>query len=260
MTLPLHLLIPQFQGFLVVMVRIAGILAALPMFGSRVIPNHVKVALIVGLAVTLLPFIDLPKIPTDGTATSLGMLSEFLVGLVIGLVVRTLFAGFELAGEVMGSQMGFGAAQLFDPTTAHQVSVIAQYQTMMASLIFLSLNGHMMIVQAAADSFRLIKPFGASLQTPLVDDIVHLSQGLFVVALKLAAPVIAVTLLVNLIMAMLGRAVSQLNVFILSYPITIACGLLVMGVALPGASGLYESEFIRLYDSLQGVMRMLGHE
>lgn len=260
MLVPLHLLIPQFQGFLVVLVRVAGILAALPMFGSRAIPTQIKVALAVGLAVTLLPFINLPRLPADGMTSSLGMASEFLIGLVIGLMVRSLFAGFELAGELMGSQMGFGVVQLFDPTSAHQVSVIAQYQIMMASLVFLSLNGHYMIVQAVADSFRLIAPFGASLSVALLDDVVRLSQGLFVVALKLAAPVVGVTLLVNLVMAMLGRAVSQLNVFILSYPITIACGLLVMSIALPGAVALYESEFIKLSDSLQGIVRMLSHE
>jgi flagellar biosynthetic protein FliR len=188
-----------------------------------------------------------------------GLASELLIGLVIGLAVRLLFAAFEVAGDLLGIQIGFGAVQLLDPMTAQHSSLVSEYFRIIASLVFLSLNAHMIVVAAIVSSYDAIPPFGARLSPALGEEVLQLSQHMFLVALQLAAPVLVALILINLLLAMLGRAVAQINVFVLSFPITIAGGLLVLGLALPFTVSLLEREFIGLHDTIERLVRILGH-
>ena len=182
-----------------------------------------------------------------------------LIGLVIGLAVRLVFGALEIAGELLGVQMGFGAVQLLDPMTAQHSSVMSEYFRIIAMLVFLSLNAHMVVVAAIVSSYETIPPFGARLSSALGEEVLQLSQHMFVVALQLSAPVLVVIILINILLAMLGRAVVQINVFVLSFPITILGGLLVLGLALPYTVSLFEREFIGLHDTIERLMRILGH-
>lgn len=259
MTQTIQLSLPHFQTFVVVLIRIGAILAAMPMLGSRSLPGQVKAGLATALALVLVPFVGAASWPADTALFLLGLIAEFLIGLMIGLAVRSLFASFEVAGELVGSQMGFSIVQLFDPVTSHNVPLIGQLHTVLASLIFLSLNAHVLVVHAIGESFRLIPPFGARLSETVGDEVVRLFQGGFLVALKLAAPVLVATLVVNLVLALLGRTVPQLNVFVLSFPLTILCGLFVLGLALPAIASLCETEFLKLHESILDLMRAMGH-
>jgi flagellar biosynthetic protein FliR len=156
-------------------------------------------------------------------------------------------------------QIGFGAVQLLDPMTSQHSSLISEYFRIIASMVFLSLNAHMIIVAAIVSSYDTIPPFGARLSPALGEEVLQLSQHMFMVALKLAAPVLVAMVLINLLLAMLGRAVVQINVFVLSFPLTIAGGLLVLGLALPYTVSLFEREFMGLHDTIERLMRILGH-
>lgn len=251
--------IPRFEALLVVLVRTAGILAAMPMVGGRSLPLQVKVGLAVTLGLVLMPILPDPAVPTGLAAVAAGGAAEFIIGLAIGLAVRTLFAGIELAGEIMGHQMGIGVVQLLDPLSSRSIPLISHFYFILASLAFLSVNGHFLVVRAVADSFTLVPPFGAWLSSALGDDVVRLTAAMFRTALQLAAPVIVAMLLINLALAVLGRAVTQLNVFILSFPVTIAGGVLVIGAALPFTLGVFDGEFARLADTLRALLARLGH-
>lgn len=259
MTHVLHIALPQFQGLLVILVRIGGIVAAMPLLGSRSVPAQVKVGLVLALGLALFPVVTLTPLPQDPLRLTLGLAAEFLVGLVLGMGLRLLFSSIELAGDLMSTQMGLGVVHLLDPTTSSQVPLISHFQTLLGSLIFLSLNAHLLVVQAVASSFDLVAPFGAGLSESLVEDVIRLSQGIFVTALKLAAPVMVTMLLINLGMAVIGRTVAQMNVFMMSQPVTIIGGLLVIGAALPFTVSLYASEFGKLEDLLRDLLRALGH-
>jgi flagellar biosynthetic protein FliR len=251
----LHLVLPEFQSFLVLVSRIGGIVAAFPMLGGRTVPHQIKIALVVMLGIALSPLIRLPQLSQDAFEMTAGLASELLIGLMIGLAVRLVFGALEVAGDLIGVQMGFGAVQLLDPMTAQHSSVISEYFRIIAMLVFLSLNAHMVVVAAIVSSYETIPPFGAALG----EEVLQLSQHMFVVALQLAAPVLVVIILINILLAMLGRAVVQINVFVLSFPITILGGLLVLGLALPYTVSLFEREFIGLHDTIERLMRILGH-
>ena len=259
LTQSINILLPQFQAFLVLISRIGGLLAALPVLSGRVVPMNVKVVLVLALGAVLAPSIQLPAMSYEPGVLAAGLLSEMVIGLAIGLAVRLFFAALEVAGELVGVQMGFGVVQLFDPATAHHTPLMAQYFTLLASLVFLSLNVHMLIVATIISSYEAIPVFGASLPGTVGDDVLRLSQHMFTIGLKLAAPILVVILLINILLAILGRAVAQINIFALSFPITIAGGLLVLGLAMPFIIGLLTSEIERLQFTINGLLKVLGH-
>lgn len=258
-TQPIHILLPEFQAFLVLISRIGGLLAAIPVLSGRAVPMKVKVGLILSLGLLLAPMLHLPSVPYDPLILAAGMVSEMTIGLAIGLAVRLFFSALEVAGELIGIQMGFGVVQLFDPATSRQTPIIGRFFTLLASLVFLSLNGHMLFVATILSSYEAIPAFGASLSGGVGDDVLRLSQNMFVLGLKLAAPVLVVIFVINILLAMLGRAVSQINVFVLSFPVTIAGGLAVMALSMPFAIGLLTRELEQLQFTIQGLLKALGH-
>lgn len=258
-TQPIQILLPEFQAFLVLISRIGGLLAAIPVLSGRAVPLKVKVALILSLGLLLAPMLHLQSLPYDPLALAAGLMSEMTIGLAIGLAVRLVFGALEVAGELIGIQMGFGVVQLFDPATAHQTPIIGRFFTLLASLVFLSLNGHMFLVATILASYEAIPAFGASLPGGVGDDVLRLSQNMFVLGLKLAAPVLVVIFVINILLAMLGRAVSQINVFVLSFPVTIAGGLAVLALSMPFAVGLLARELEQLQLTIQGLLKALGH-
>lgn len=259
LTQTIQILLPEFQGFLVLISRIGGLLAALPVLSGRSVPAKVKLALVLGLGVLLAPIIPLPAVPYDPLVLTAGLISEMVIGLAIGLAVRLFFGALELAGELIGVQMGFGVVQLFDPATAEQTPIIGQYFTLLVTLLFLSLNGHLLLVATIISSYESIPAFGASLTGSMGEAILRLAQNMFVVGLKLAVPVLVIILLINLLLSLLGRAVSQINVFVLSFPITIAGALAVMSLSAPFVTELLVREIERLQFTIDELLRALGH-
>lgn len=258
LTQNIHILLPQFQAFLVLVSRIGGLLAALPVFSGRTIPIKVKLGLVLTLSLMLAPSIPMPTVSLDPVILVGGMLSEITIGVTIGLAVRLMFGALEVAGELLGIQMGFGAVHLFDPTTSQQTPMVAQFFTMLASLIFLSLNAHLFAMATIIHSYEAIPAFGAHLSSHLGEEILLLSQRMFTIGLKLSAPVLIAILLINVLMALLGRAVPQVQVFVLSFPITIAGGLLVLSLGMPFTVALIGSEFEQLQLTIEALLRSLG--
>lgn len=259
LTQTIHIPLPEVQAFLVPLSRIGGLLAALPVISGRTVPMKVKVALVLVLAAVLTPLLHRPPASDDPALLAAGLASEMAIGLTIGLAVRLFFGALELAGEMIGIQMGFGVVQLFDPNTSRQTHLMGQYFTLLASLVFLSLNAHLLIVATIVSSYEAIPAFGATLPAGLGDDVLHLSQEMFVIGMKLSAPVLITILVLNILLAILGRAVSQINVFVLSFPVTIAGGLLVLGLAMPFTVRVLADQIERLQLTIEALLRVLGH-
>jgi flagellar biosynthesis protein FliR len=259
LTQTIQLLLPEFQSFLALVTRIGGLLAALPILSGRTVPMKVKVALVLVLGAALSPVIRLPAVPYDPIALAGGLMGEMAIGLTIGLAVRMFFGALELAGDLIGVQMGFGVLQIVDPSTAHHTPIVGQFFTLLASLVFLSLNAHMLIVAAIVSSYEAIPAFGAALPSALGEEVLRLSQEMFTIALKLSAPVLVTILVINILLAILGRAVSQINVFVLSFPVTIAAGLAVLSLSMPFTIGLFTREIERLQFVIEGILKILGH-
>jgi flagellar biosynthetic protein FliR len=173
---------------------------------------------------------------------------------VIGLVAEFIFSAVSLAGQLAGMEMGLGLAGLIDPQTQDRVTAIAQWQTLLAMLIFLSVDGHHLLIRAVAESFRAIPPGVASIGQAGISALMSLAGQIFVVALKIAAPVLVLILLVNGAMGALAKLIPQLNVMVVGFPINVAVGFFILMASQPFTVRILEQSFGSLAGSLAGLL------
>jgi flagellar biosynthetic protein FliR len=158
---------------------------------------------------------------------------------------------------VIGYQMGFAAANVFDPQNQQQTSLIGQFQNVLAILIFLALDIHHLFLQAIVASYDVLPPGLLDLSGGAVPYLLQLSGNIFILGVKFSAPVLAVLLLSGLVLGILSRVFPQLNVFMLSFPLNIGLALLGIGLTLNLASTLLGREFNALWDQIQHLFRLL---
>jgi flagellar biosynthetic protein FliR len=210
-------------------VRVLALFSAAPLLYHRAIPVRVKVGL---AALTTLALA--PSLPAPQSADPAWLLAQQLaIGLAIGLAVQIAFAAFEIAGDLIGLQMGLGFAGFIDPQNADQSPLIGGFLGLVATLVFLAINGHLMMLAGLAESFRAV-PVGAP--APGAQDLhalALLGGEMFKVGLHLALPVLATMLIVNLALGVLARAAPQLNIFAVGFPATILIGLVALVLAMP---------------------------
>ena len=246
--------------FLLLMVRLSALIMALPLFSGRVIPAPIKVVCIVTLSVSFYPLVQQQpvSIPLGAVHLSLLILGELLVGVLIGFVAQMLFAGIQLSGEIMNQQMGLSFANILDPQNDQQISIVSNFQYILAVLLFFSMQAHHWFIQAMAESLHAIPLLGSTVPTTVGTFIVRIFSQAFVVAVQIAAPLLAALLLANIGLGIMARLVPQMNVFILSFPITIGVGMLILIGALPYYTGVLRSLFGQLSNSMRAVMQLLG--
>jgi flagellar biosynthetic protein FliR len=230
-----------------------------PPFDVRSIPVVLKVGLSLGITLALFHTLDFGLRPpnTELLAFSLEVLREIAVGMIIGITVKFLFAGVMMAGEVVGTQMGFGLARQVDPLQGRELSVIAQLKNLTAMLFFLVTNSHHYFLHAIAESFRLVPPFEFRLQAPLMERLIDLSCELFLIALKVGAPVIAALLFTSVALALAARTVPQMNVFIVAFPVKIMVGLLFLMLSMPFLASFLRKLFEDMAGNLFVLLRMM---
>lgn len=231
--LPFSLL--QLETFILIFIRITAIIFSVPLFGSKDVPVIAKVGLALTIAWVLYPTVSLPPEIATNKFLQLapGMLAEIIIGVSIGLTARLFFEGVQLGGQLAGFQMGFGIVNVLDPITGASFSIISQVQNLIATLIFLLLNMHHLFFKAIALSFEKIPLLHCSLNNSLLLQIVNLSGNMFIIAIKLSAPIMAVLLFTDLALGILNRAAPTMHIFILSFPLKIAAGLIGLGLTMP---------------------------
>src|SRR5215475_619456 len=191
--------------FLLLTIRIGAIVLSLPLLGSRNIPAQLKVLLILMLGVALYPLVQTQQVVIPQRLGHLGLVvvSEMLIGLTIGFVAQVLFAGIRLGGEIISQQMGLHMATIFDPTSAHQDSLVAHFQYVLAMLIFLSSSAHHWFIIAMAESLQSIPLAGLSTSGAALPVILTLLGKACVIAIQLAAPVSIALLLATLVLGVM---------------------------------------------------------
>lgn len=222
------------ETFLLVFARMSAMLVVAPVLGHTAIPVAHRVGLGLLLAIVLAPLLG-PTMPAarDLVALLLSITGEIVIGLAIGFVALMLLAAVEGAGELVGIQMGLSLASVFDPSTGGHPSVVSQFHRLLAVLLLLALNGHHLVIQAVAASFRRVRPGAVALGPELPAGIVALGAKLLRSGLEIAAPVVGLLLVVNIALAFLSRVAPQTNVFLLGVPVTVGLGLFVLAETLP---------------------------
>ncbi|MFM2087592.1 MAG: hypothetical protein RLZZ237_2461 [Pseudomonadota bacterium] len=226
--------------------RILGLLAAAPLFGNAAVPITVKVSLGALLAMIIAPTV--PTLPATDPMSLAGLLiltQEMLVGLAMGFTVRIVFSSIEMAGEISSLTMGLGFASFFDPQTKGRSSAISQFLVMLATLMFLTINGHLVLLAALAESFVSLPISASPISGGGFQQLALWGGEIFRTGLQIALPVVAALLLTNVALGILTRAAPQLNIFGIGFPVTLGVGLLVIGMVLPYLSTPFQNMFMR---------------
>lgn len=241
-------------AFVFPLARILALIAAAPPFSNAAVPMRIKLALGLGISLALLP--ALPPIPPVSPASGTGLLilaQQMLIGYAMGFAMRLVVAAIDFAGEVIGLQMGLGFATFYDPDSASQTPVVAQYISLFGTLILLAINGHLMILATLAQSFVLLPIGGTSLAAGSWSNLAHAGAIIFASGLMIALPAVAAMLITNTAMGVLTRAAPQLNLFAVGFPITIAGGFVIMILMTSYLGG----PFVQLFE--HGLQALLGH-
>ena len=224
----------QMELFFLVFLRVGAIVVMLPILGDRTSPVRVKAGLSLLITILVVPFLEMGAGVSENVLTlGMKMGGELLIGVVLGFAGRLLFEGIQMAGQLVGFQMGFSIVNIIDPVTSAQVSIIAEFQYLLAGLFFLAVDGHHLFLHAISESYTIVPVFGFHLTGVLMQNFVDLTREMFVVAMKISAPIIVALVFANIGLGLIARTVPQINVFIVGFPLQIAIGLLGVGLTVP---------------------------
>ncbi|OGU37124.1 MAG: flagellar biosynthetic protein FliR, partial [Hydrogenophilales bacterium RIFOXYA1_FULL_63_33] len=231
-------------SFIWPLTRILGLIMVAPVFGHSSVPRRVKIGLGVFIALIIAP--TLPPMPDVGLGSWHGLfilIQQLLIGMAIGFIMRVVFAAVEAAGEIVGLQMGLGFASFFDPQSAGQTIVISQFFNLLASLLFLAVNAHLLLLGILVESFKSLPISPQPLSAAGFYSVANYGSVVFSVGLQLALPLIAILLMTNLALGILTRSAPQLNIFAIGFPITLGVGLIALDITLPYFTPQFEHMF-----------------
>lgn len=247
-------------AFMLVIARLTAFMVSCPVFSMREIPAPVKAGLGFVLALALYPTAlqHAPAPPLDHTlAFILAVAQETAVGLGLGILTSFVFTGMRVAGQFLGIQMGFAISEMIDPSSSRN-AIISELLWILGLVFFVSMNGHYILVGALARSFELV-PLGAAVaQMKTALFVAQCFAGMFLIALKIAAPLMGVLLVTDITLGLLVRMVPQINVFMLGFPFKILTGILTLAVTVPMAGWVMGRVFDQMHTDLLILMRLLG--
>jgi flagellar biosynthetic protein FliR len=232
--------------------RVLGLISTAPLFNNASISITAK--LIVGLAITfaIAPIIPaIPSIPAGSWVGLMVLTQQMLIGIVMGFTLRIAFAAIDLAGQLIGLQMGLSFAVFYDPQNSAQTPVVSEFINLLALLIYMATNGHLMSLAALAESFTLLPISATPFAAKGFSAIVTWSATLFSTGLLLALPLVAALLIANIALGVLSRIAPQLNLFAVGFPVTIVSGFVVLALRLP----LFGTALQHLFDDAFSVLR-----
>jgi flagellar biosynthetic protein FliR len=215
------------------LVRLLAFIGAAPIFGHMSVPVRVKVGLALAMTVALAPHLLVPAHTLASAEGVILIAQQFLVGVAMGFTLRVIIAAIELAGEMIGMQMGLNFAGFFDPQTASQGTPIGAWLGLLALLVFLAANGHLVVLDALADSFRVIPIRPDAIQLADWRRLALVGAELFRIGLYVSLPVVGAMLVCNIALGVLARVAPQLNVLVIGFPVTILVGFTMLLAALP---------------------------
>ncbi|SFU71465.1 flagellar biosynthetic protein FliR [Nitrosomonas eutropha] len=235
--------------------RILALMTATPLLGSSSIPTQVKLGLAVLLTILIAPLLPpLPQIDPGSGVGLIVLLQQIIIGLAMGFSIRIVFTAVEMAGEITGLQMGLGFATFFDPQQSGQVQLVGRFYGLLATLLFLAIDGHLQVIAVLAQSFTTLPISADGMNVVSFTTLVNWGAEIFALGLHLALPVLAALLITNLALGILTRAAPQLNIFAVGFPLTLGIGLLVMSWALP----YFTPVLTKMFQESFSIMRSLA--
>jgi flagellar biosynthetic protein FliR len=221
-------------GFFWPFIRISAMMMAAPVFGARLMPVRIRILMAFAFSLVAIPL--LPQVPAVDPISYQGMMiaaQQVLIGLAMGFMIQLVFQALVIAGESIANGMGLGFARMVDPANGVQVPVVSQFLIVMATLLFVILNGHLMLIDLVVQSFRIlpIDPQGLSANGAWY--VASWGGQMFAGGLLVALPAVTAMLVVNISMGVITRAAPQLNIFAVGFPMMILLGFIFLAATTP---------------------------
>ena len=224
----------EFKSFFLILIRISVILFMFPIFSSRLIPVLAKAGLAFIITIILFPVINNKMVEFSDTLWGMVqlMITEFIIGMILALLVQMFFEGIRMMGQLVGFQTGFAITNILDPQSGMQVSILSNMAYLVAMTLFLILNGHHILLSAMRESFEIINVGSLNLNGQIFQKIIDTSADMFVIAIKIGAPAIAVLLFTKVAFGLITKLIPQMNIMIVAFPVQIVIGLIFFGISL----------------------------
>ena len=246
--------------FVIILLRVSGIVIFAPFFGSPSIPYQVRIAfaLVTSLLMTHL-------LPLNFISNGLGLadltlifIGETISGMILGLAANLVFAGLQYAGQLISFQLGFSLINLIDPQTNVESPVFSFIHNYIGLLLFLLLNGHHWFLRAVNESFQFMPVGGIQIQPSLVEHFISLSSQIFAIGLRIAGPVIVVTIITDIVIGIIGRAAPQLHILILGLPLKLLVGFSCLSFSLYFIPNYMKNVFASLFKTIFSLVHTMS--
>jgi len=246
-------------GLMLPLARVLGMVSSAPLFSNGAVPIRIRVAFGIALATAVIPM--LPPLPPIDPGSGLGLavfVQQILIGMAIGFVMRLIFAAVDMAGELIGLQMGLSFATFFDPQTSGQTGVLAEFIGLLATLIFLAVGGHLMMIEVLVRSFEWMPIREAPFKAMGWAQVAGAGALMFAAGLLLSLPLITALLITNIAMGVLTRAAPQINLFAVGFPITMTAGFVVLMLSLDAFAPVMSSFYDRGFEAIASMLQALN--
>ena len=251
------LTLARFETIVLVLVRVSGMLAMVPIFSQQQLPRTLRFG--IGLLFTFFMVATVPTIePMQLGPLTVAVLAQLFVGLVFGFVAYLLFTGVQFAGQIIDLQMGFAIANVINPQTSQSVTIVGEYELTLATLLYLTINGHHLLIAGMARSFALVPLPYAATPDLLTGDVMGFFTGALLVVLQIAAPVAISLFLVNVMLGLMARVAPQMNVFVIGFPLQIGIGLVMLIVSIPLLGAVFPGLVDQSGRQMDTVLRAMG--
>ena len=236
--------------------RVAAMVTSAPVFGTRSVPVKVKIMLTLAITSVLVPMLPVPEIDILNPLAFLIIAQQILIGITIGFAVQLVFSAVITGGQIVAMQMGLGFSLMVDPQNGAQSPVLSQFYIVMVTLIYLAVNGHLVLLEVLAESFKTMPISADGLVAKDFMQVVQWGSNVFAGGLAIALPAIASLLVVNIAFGVMTRSAPQLNIFAIGFPITMLLGFALVMLTLPNVAPKSISLFSDVYHLLQSILRI----
>lgn len=234
--------------------RVSGLMLVMPLFSMNSVPRSVRTGATLLLALILLPLAPQTFPVESASLLPLLVVIEIFIGFSIGLTASVFMAGVTTAGEIIGMKMGLGIASVFDPMSNVTVPIVGYFIQLFVIAVFFLVDGHLVLIQGLGHSVEILSPGQVVPGRELLQGLAAMGSMVFVTAVKISAPVLTALLVANVAFGVLAKAAPQMNVFLLSMPITICLGLLVIGFTLAGMVSLTRSWVFQMPEMIEHIL------
>lgn len=243
-------------ALLAVFVRVSAMLFVAPVFGAPSIPARIRILFGAVMALALCPVVRayLPEPPPDLYGVLLLVANEALAGFVVGVFLTLVMLGIMMGGSIMDIQVGLSMSHVVNPASGQASTLLSQFKYMLALVVLVCANGHHILIKALVGSFRVLPVSGMGVLEAIRDQHVYLLAQMSLIALQIAAPILAVTVLVDAALGLMNRAVPQMQTFIVGLPAKVLMGLVALSVGLPAITAAVANGVELATRSMQQVM------